>query len=191
MSDVNGSYSSSSQPADVTRVVVEEKIGIRPIVEIGNVMDLPDHSESVSESSSGKGKRPESPKQEIEVNQTVMIDPPEVVETVVAVQAAGKHQPTQREINILRVTPAQDADHRAALSKENFGFSMSVGFGVMGLGCVGAMVYGLVDVKATKAPVFAGGMGIAAAICFAIFAYYLHKVLKSKGIIPHTERNLS
>jgi len=181
MSKIAGNFRSSSNTADVTPVVVVEEGGGLPLVEIGTVETLADHT--------AKGKEPEHPKPEVDVGQTVTIDLPEVAETVVAEQAEVKRQLTQREINLLTVTPAQDADHRAARLREKEKISYSVLYGVSGLGSTGGMIYGFVDERARSSGL---GIGLAfgAAICLGVSAYYLYQVLKSKGIIPHTERNL-
>ena len=111
-----GNGNSPSTSVDDGNVVGEEGSG-KTLNPIGAVRTLAEHT--------SKGKEPEHPKPEVEVAQTVTIDLPKVAETVLAVQREVKHQPTQREINLLTVTPAQDADHRAARHKEKEKISYS------------------------------------------------------------------
>jgi len=81
-------------------------------------------------------------------------------------EPSRKNPLTPQEVARLTRTPGQDARHRQARSNENFGIGMSSFLGATGVGCFGAVIYGLVK----KDWLFAGGMGLAGAFC-SVFSY--------------------
>ncbi len=175
------------------QIVVEPDSNRKGLEEFGKVQELPKHQarrDSLSESSSGKGKGPDLPKPEVAGDEMVEIDPavqqPKGDVNIDPAKASNKYQLTQREINPLTITPEQDAEHRQARSNENFGIGMSSFLGAASLGCIGTVIYASLE----KNWVLAGGMGLTALPPLICCLCFLCKILRSKGIIPHTESNL-
>jgi hypothetical protein len=181
------------------QVVVEPVSNRKELNEIRKARELPEHQarrDSRSESSSGKGKGPGLPKPEVggdepvEINQAA-VQQPEGDVKIAPEKTPGKMPLTQSVIDILTVTPAQEAEHREARSEERCGMAM-VGFcGLMTLIFAGALVYGLVVGGNAESASVSAAVGLAGvASCLVVCLYYLYQILRSKGCIPHAERNL-
>jgi hypothetical protein len=156
--------------------------------EIRKVEELPQHQNVTDDN--GKQHEVSQEDELIEIPTADNQAPREIDGTHHVVAASDKKPLTPQEVAQLTPTVPQQAQHEAARSKEKYRLSMAVSCGVTSFACFGAMIYGLASDNARKAPLFAVGMGIATLLALFFFLYYLYGIIRSKGIIPHTESNL-
>jgi hypothetical protein len=180
-------------------IVVGSESSSKSLEEIGQVQKLPPHQrDSLSESSSSKGKS-HAEDVDIEFGSAGPAKGPKILKPksddydILQIYGSdpGKWWPpkSQREINDMIPTPAHLAQHRKAKILQFCAVGGVISSVVVTPIYVGmALYYASIESASVWGPV---GWSLGAGVTAAFGAWFLYLALRSRGVVRHTESNLS